>query len=563
MPYLGAKPDKGNFADLNGAKLIIDADADTSITADTDDTIDIEIAGADDFQFTANTFTVLSGSTLAIASGATIANSGTATGFSSADPSSADGDSLGTASAEWSDLYLADGGIIYFGNDQDVTVTHDPDDGLFLKSKATADDNPFLLTLQTGETDMAASDIIGALQFQAPDEGEGTDAILVSAAVKAYAEGDHSASSNATSLVATEKMTIKSDGKVGIGVTGSSIDELLHIFSSSNDSILKHESTGGQAMIDIGGNRTSDADIGHLRFHNAANGSLAQLRVERSGANNTGVMKIQVNAAGTMNEDVLILDSAGIVNLSESSNATMTTGMNINQAASDDEIFSLKSSDVAHGITSQLETDTFGAFRKMQAASGGVQLIGATEATQGCRLTAYVTTEDTAKSASAQNFISAYAVLKTGTSLDTVSGNTNVFGVIGTAGHTQFLVDSDGDIHYDGSTNAGAWDEYDDVSLLDTFRSLTITDKNAAKNIFGDFIDAHAKVLNDTGVITLNEDGHHFVSTKGLNGLLIDSIRQTNARMKTIVNAVEEMVPGFSQKLNQKLEAQELPALPV
>ena len=38
-----------------------------------------------------------------------------------ADPSSADGDSLGTASAEWSDLYLADGGVIYFGNDQDTT----------------------------------------------------------------------------------------------------------------------------------------------------------------------------------------------------------------------------------------------------------------------------------------------------------------------------------------------------------------------------------------------------------------------------------------------------------
>ena len=38
----------------------------------------------------------------------------------SSDPSSADGDSLGTASAEWSDLYLADGGIVYFGNDQDI-----------------------------------------------------------------------------------------------------------------------------------------------------------------------------------------------------------------------------------------------------------------------------------------------------------------------------------------------------------------------------------------------------------------------------------------------------------
>ena len=127
----------------------------------------------------------------------------------------------------------------------------------------------------------------------------------------------------------------------------------------------------------------------------------------------------------------------------------------------------------------------------------------------------------------------------------------------------KFIVDSDGDVHYDGSTNAGAWDDYDDIELLDTFRSLTVTDKDAAKNIFGDFIDAHAQVLNDTGVITLNEDGHHFVSTKGLNGLLIDSIRQTNARMKTIVNAVEEMLPGFSEKLNERLGAQSLPALPV
>jgi len=51
--------------DLNGAVLTVDADADTTITADTDDQIDIAIAGADDFKFTANTFTALSGSTIA------------------------------------------------------------------------------------------------------------------------------------------------------------------------------------------------------------------------------------------------------------------------------------------------------------------------------------------------------------------------------------------------------------------------------------------------------------------------------------------------------------------
>ena len=59
--------------DLNGAVLTIDADADTTITADTDDQIDIAIAGADDFQMTANTFTILSGSTLNAASGGTLA----------------------------------------------------------------------------------------------------------------------------------------------------------------------------------------------------------------------------------------------------------------------------------------------------------------------------------------------------------------------------------------------------------------------------------------------------------------------------------------------------------
>jgi len=55
--------------DLDGGSLTLDADADTTITADTDDQIDIAIAGADDFRFTANTFTALSGSSVVIPEG--------------------------------------------------------------------------------------------------------------------------------------------------------------------------------------------------------------------------------------------------------------------------------------------------------------------------------------------------------------------------------------------------------------------------------------------------------------------------------------------------------------
>jgi len=55
--------------DVNGQELILDADADTSITADTDDQIDIKVAGADDFRITANTLTALSGSSVVVPDG--------------------------------------------------------------------------------------------------------------------------------------------------------------------------------------------------------------------------------------------------------------------------------------------------------------------------------------------------------------------------------------------------------------------------------------------------------------------------------------------------------------
>jgi hypothetical protein len=113
-------------------KVVLDSDGDTYLEAATDDTIKVYVAGAHDATISANAINVLSGTTLTIDSGATIANSGTATGFGSNVPSSADGQALGSASAEWSDLFLADGGIIKFGNDQDVLLTHVADTGLLL-----------------------------------------------------------------------------------------------------------------------------------------------------------------------------------------------------------------------------------------------------------------------------------------------------------------------------------------------------------------------------------------------------------------------------------------------
>jgi hypothetical protein len=64
--------------------------------------------------------------------GASNIDGGTITAETAFVPDAADGASLGTASLEFSDLYLADGAVIRFGHDQDVSLTHVPDTGLLL-----------------------------------------------------------------------------------------------------------------------------------------------------------------------------------------------------------------------------------------------------------------------------------------------------------------------------------------------------------------------------------------------------------------------------------------------
>ena len=83
-------------------------------------------------------------------------------------PSSADGQALGSASLEWSDLFLADGGIIYFGADQDVTLTHNADTGLTLNTILAAAELDISGNIDVdGTTNLDVVDIDGAVQLDA------------------------------------------------------------------------------------------------------------------------------------------------------------------------------------------------------------------------------------------------------------------------------------------------------------------------------------------------------------------------------------------------------------
>ena len=66
----------------------------------------------------------------AIDNGTSNIRSATITAETAFVPDAADGATLGTASLEFSDLFLADASTIQFGNDQDVILTHVADTGL-------------------------------------------------------------------------------------------------------------------------------------------------------------------------------------------------------------------------------------------------------------------------------------------------------------------------------------------------------------------------------------------------------------------------------------------------
>ena len=87
--------------------------------------------------------------------------------------------------------------------------------------------SPGTLLLSTAEPTVVDGNKLGQIDFQAPVDTAGTDAILVGASIWAEADATFSSSVNSTELVfatgstdtAVEKLRLTSDGKVGIGTS--------------------------------------------------------------------------------------------------------------------------------------------------------------------------------------------------------------------------------------------------------------------------------------------------------------------------------------------------------
>jgi len=134
----------------------------------------------------------------------------------------------------------------------------------------------YVLSLQTSDTTVEATNVLGKIEFSAPDEASGTDAILVGASIEALAEATFDSSTNSTALVfktnttgaATERMRLTSAGDLHFldnrkAIFGAGSD--LQIYHDGSNSYISELGTGdlrlGAVNIRIGDNTSGASYI--------------------------------------------------------------------------------------------------------------------------------------------------------------------------------------------------------------------------------------------------------------------------------------------------------------
>ena len=356
-----------------------------------------------------------------------------------------------------------DSGALSFGADKEITITHSADTGLVFKNTNTGNDNPFTLTLQTGETDIAASDNLGVINFQAPDEGTGTDAILVAAGIEAVSEGDFSSSTNATKLsfktastsTAAETMSLSSAGNLTVSgtYTGGGL-----------------MTTGGNIVIPDAGTIGSASDINAIAISSA------------------GVITISTNTDSTSSTSgALIAHSAGFADdvfIGDTLNIAGSDGVDISQGA-----ISIKNGGTQSYVRFYCESSN-AHYAQLQAPAHA-------DFSGNITLTLPAVTDTVAGIAATQTLTN--KTLTTPVIAEITSGSTITLNAT-----TDIVLDADGDevIFKDGSTNVGHV-SMDSDNL--TIKSL-VSDKDMIfqGNDGGSAITALTLDMSEAGAATFN-----------------------------------------------------------
>jgi hypothetical protein len=301
----------------------------------------------------------------------------------------------------------------------------------------------------------------------------------------------------------TRRLTIDNAGLVGIG-TGSP-STLLHVSGTTTPTVRVTDTTGSLSVDTSAGD--TEGLIGTATNH---------------------AFYVQTNGTRRMTVDA----AKNVVYVGDSSNADMTAGLTLNQGAADDKIFARKSSDVAHAVTNQAETDTYG-FDKKIASTGGLDIVGLEgAATVGLRLTGIGITTDGLRGVGREAAVVIDGKIRDGSgpAATGLGADKNILAV-GTSGSMQFFLDSDGDSHQNVGTAWTTFDTHDDVALLNQLTAHVMQEGDPLRGNFRDWLETNRTELEKLKLVSFNEDGQHFVNMSRLTMLLVGAVRQVGDRI--------------------------------
>ena len=192
----------------------------------------------------------------------------------------------------------------------------------------------------------------------------------------------------------------------------------------------------------------------------------------------------------------------------ESANGQMTRGLTIHQAEYDNEILAFKSSDIAHGVTGNTETDTYLFIQKRSAAGGGAGFFTYNEDGGGSQ-SFYV--EAIGGQSCATHGVGGNSTIHFrayencgGSGVAMNNADANIFSV-SCGGNMRFGVDAGGNIYSDLA--ASVYDTYCDPQLiraLDTTLSIGNNPRNgnlAIRSRWDEFVQYNEQDLIDAKIL--------------------------------------------------------------
>ena len=300
---------------------------------------------------------------------------------SSADPTSADGDTLGTASAEWSDLYLADSSVIYFGNDQDTTLTHTDGTGLTLNStnKICFNDasqfiqgssNAILALGATDEIDLTATavDLNGTLDVSGNSQFSGTITVGVDDTGKDVKFFGATASSHMLWDESADDLNLIASGlgvitakDLGIGIHIREADSSASAADNADALVIENSASAGMSIL------SGTSSVGNIFFGDSGDDDIGKIQYDHADDS----IKFIANAVqkawfrGNATKDFVI----GMDSFSETAEGTLiannqnyhicdSTALVLNRQASDGYILQFRQANSMEGNVSISGTTT-------------------------------------------------------------------------------------------------------------------------------------------------------------------------------------------------------------